>query len=53
MLRIVISGKLGIQRLWLVLKKYPEIFYEEGRANDSRLIHNNRPLIVAIINNIA
>jgi hypothetical protein len=53
MLRIMSSEKQRMQRLWLILKQYPEIFLEEVRANATSLIHNNRPLIVAVINNNA
>jgi hypothetical protein len=47
------SEKQTMQRLWLILKQYPEIFLEEVRASATSLIHNNRPLIVAVINSTA
>jgi hypothetical protein len=42
-----------MQRLWLVLKQFLEIFLEEVSANATSLIHNSRLLIVAVINSAA
>jgi len=47
------SEKQSLRRLWLILKQFLEIFLEEVRANATSLIHNNRPVIVAVINNTA
>jgi len=53
MLQIMSSEKRRLQRLWLLPKQYLEVFLEEVRANATSLIHNNRPLIVAVINSTA
>jgi hypothetical protein len=42
-----------MQRLWLILKQFLEIFLEEVSAKATSLIHNNRLLIVTVINSAA